>query len=114
MVRPRSGRLPARKVWIAFAVPSTGTIVVDDGARAALLDGGSSLLPAGVRTTRGGFEAEAAVEVVDLDGTPFAKGIARLSAADLDDVAGRRSDELPAELSRVAIHRDDLVVLPGA
>src|SRR3546814_3838863 len=44
VVRPKSRRLPARKLWIAFAVGASGTIVVDDGARTALLERGVSLL----------------------------------------------------------------------
>ncbi|MCB1026179.1 MAG: glutamate 5-kinase [Microthrixaceae bacterium] len=111
-VRARRGRLPARKVWIAFAVPSAGSITVDDGARAALLRDGSSLLPAGVVSVDGGFEADEAVEVLDTGGTPFAKGICRIAAEQLGEVAGRRSSQLPADVSPVAIHRDDLVVLP--
>ena len=36
--RPRGRRLPARKLWIAFAVAAAGTLVVDEGARRALLE----------------------------------------------------------------------------
>ncbi|MEZ5380561.1 MAG: glutamate 5-kinase [Microthrixaceae bacterium] len=111
-VRARTARLAARKVWIAFAVPAAGTIVVDDGARSALVQGGSSLLPAGVVAVEGYFGADEAVEVSDRNGVPFAKGISRIPASDLAEVAGRRTAEMPAELPRVAIHRDDLVVLP--
>src|SRR5204863_2055206 len=38
VIRPRDRRLPARKVWIGFAVAASGTIVVDDGARRALVE----------------------------------------------------------------------------
>ena len=111
-VRARQGRLPARKVWIAFAVGAAGRISVDAGARAALLTGGSSLLPAGVVSADGGFDEGDAVEVADADGAVFAKGISRISASDLLLVAGLRSSQVPADVSPVAIHRDDLVVLP--
>ncbi len=50
--RPRERRLPARKLWIAFAMGASGTIVVDAGARRALVERGRSLLPAGVVSTR--------------------------------------------------------------
>lgn len=63
-------------------------------------------------STSGGFDADDAVEVVDRSGVPFAKGISRIPAEILDSVVGRRSAELPADVSPVAIHRDDLVVLP--
>jgi glutamate 5-kinase len=111
-VQPSPRRLSARKLWIAFAVGSEGTIVVDDGARAALLDRGVSLLPAGVREVAGSFAADDAVEIAGLDGKVFAKGLTRVSAAALRSVAGRRTADLPAEIPHEAVHRDDLVVLP--
>ena len=36
VIRPNRRRLPARKLWIAFAVGASGTVIVDDGARRAL------------------------------------------------------------------------------
>ena len=112
VVHPRATRLPSRKLWIAFARGSSGRIVVDRGARAALEDAGRSLLPAGVRGVDGSFEADAAVEVVDQDGRVFAKGIASISSALLASVAGRRTGDLPDGVPHEVIHRDDLVVLP--
>ena len=50
---PASAGCPARKLWIAFAIGASGTIVVDDGARRALVERGTSLLPAGVVSVRG-------------------------------------------------------------
>ena len=54
--RPQDRRLPARKLWIAFAVGASGTVVVDAGARRALVERGRSLLPAGVISVRGPFD----------------------------------------------------------
>ena len=109
-VRPRPDRLSSRKLWIAFALPSSGRIVVDAGARRALTEQGRSLLAAGVRAVEGEFEADAAVEVV-ADGAPFAKGLVRAPAAVLRAVAGRRTADLPEGSPPEVIHRDDLVVL---
>ena len=111
-VQPSPRRLPARKLWIAFAVASEGTVVVDDGARAALLERGVSLLPAGVREVTGSFAPDDAVEIAGLDGKVFAKGLTRVSAAALRSVAGRRTADLPDGIPHEAVHRDDLVVLP--
>ena len=88
VVVPRSRRLPARKLWIAFAVGSSGTVLVDAGAQRALLDRGVSLLPAGVTGVKGSFEADEAVEIAGPDGVVFAKGLSRLDAAGLREVAG--------------------------
>ncbi len=86
--RPRERRLPARKLWIAFAIGSSGTIEVDEGARHALIVGGRSLLPAGVVSTTGDYAIDDAVEIAGPGGKIFAKGLVRHSAAVVDD-AGR-------------------------
>jgi glutamate 5-kinase len=109
--RPQSRRLSARKLWIAFAVGAAGTIVVDAGARRALVEGGRSLLPAGVVSARGTFGVDDAVEIAGPDGMVFAKGLVRQDAAAVAQWAGRRSDQLPEEASREVVHRDDMVVL---
>ena len=111
-VQPRPQRLASRKLWIAFARGSAGRIVVDEGARAALVSGGCSLLAAGVRSAEGSFEADDAVEIVGADGRPFAKGLSRYGAAALREVAGRRTADLPEGAPDEVVHRDDLVVLP--
>jgi glutamate 5-kinase len=104
-------RLPARKLWIAFALPARGRVVVDAGARRALVERDASLLPAGVRSVTGSFVIEDAIEIADEDGEVFAKGIARLAAANATAWAGRRTAELPDELAVELVHRDDLVLL---
>ncbi len=111
MVRARTSRLPARKLWIAFAVVAQGSVIVDAGARDAL-EHGKSLLAAGVREVRGDFDDGAPVEVADVDGEIFAKGLVRHSADELRAVAGRRSNDLPAGAPHVVVHADDLVALP--
>ncbi|MEX2654648.1 MAG: glutamate 5-kinase [Acidimicrobiia bacterium] len=105
-IEPRSQRLPARKLWIAFGQPSEGRIVVDAGARTAIARGGSSLLPVGVTAVEGDFSAGAAAEVAGPDGHLIAKGLSRFDAEDLRRRAGHRSDH-----GEVAIHRDDMIVL---
>jgi glutamate 5-kinase len=112
VVVPRPQRLPARKLWIAFAVGSSGTVVVDDGARKALLERGVSLLPAGVVEVHGSFGADAAVELAGPDGRVFAKGLVRHSAQRVKELAGRRTSQLPPDVVHEVVHRDDLVLLP--
>ncbi|MCU1353369.1 MAG: glutamate 5-kinase [Acidimicrobiales bacterium] len=113
IVHPRSKRLSARKLWIAFAVASSGCVVVDDGARRALLERGVSLLAAGVVDVRGQFTADAAVEIAGPDGAVFAKGLSRLGAHQLREVAGRRTADLPDGTPHEVVHRDDLVIVPS-
>ncbi len=104
-------RLPARKLWIAFAADVAGAVVVDDGARRALTERQTSLLPAGVRDVEGTFGEGDTVEVKGPDGTVFARGMVYVTAHDLRAVAGRQTRDLPDGMVDEVIHRDDLVVL---
>lgn len=110
--RPRSERLSARKLWIAFALPSSGRITVDEGARHALENRQRSLLAAGIHQTEGTFGADDAVEVADETGDVFAKGLVRWGSDELARHSGKRTDQLPGDLVDEVIHRDDLVMLP--
>lgn len=110
--RARAERLPARKLWIAFAIPAVGRVVVDGGARDALEKQQRSLLSAGVTGVEGDFGHDDAVELIDEQGEVFAKGLTRWCKDDLLGYAGKRSKELPEEISEEVIHRDDLVLLP--
>ncbi len=114
VVSPKPRTLGARKLWIAFALDPVGRIVVDDGARRALVEREASLLAAGVVAVEGDFVPDDAVEIVGLDGLVFAKGLAGLAAATATSWVGRSSAELAPGLAREVVHRDDLVVLVGA
>jgi glutamate 5-kinase len=95
-------KLQGRKRWIAFFHHPQGALFVDDGAKLALREKGRSLLPPGVARCEGEFAAGDVVRICDLDGTEFARGIAKFGAA---EVRGRK-------LARVeVVHRDDLVIL---
>ena len=109
--RPRAERLSARKLWIAFALAASGRLVVDAGAQRALRTNGRSLLPAGVVSVEGTFGPDDAVEIAGPDGTVFAKGLVRLAAKRSTLWVGRRSDQLPEDMSHLVVHRDDLVLV---
>lgn len=109
-VKARDTHLSARKMWIAFAVPSVGRIVVDDGAADAIIGSGRSLLAAGITGVEGRFDDDDAVEVVDRRGHVIAKGLTNMGSAEVEAIAGRRSDELTYGSGEV-IHRDSLVLL---
>jgi glutamate 5-kinase len=99
---PQPTKLQGRKRWIAFFHHPQGALFVDDGAKLALREKGKSLLPPGVARCEGEFAAGDVVRICDLNGTEFARGIAKFSAA---EVRGRK-------LARVeVVHRDDLVIL---
>ncbi|NNE11497.1 MAG: glutamate 5-kinase [Ilumatobacter sp.] len=105
-------RLSSRKLWIAFASEIAGTLVVDDGARRALVERSTSLLPAGVTDVFGTFDDGATVDVAGLDGEVFARGMAAVPASAVRETKGRRTGDLPEGMVHEVIHRDDLVLVP--
>ena len=117
LILPRkAGKIRSRKMWIAYALHARGTIVVDDGARKVLLEGGKSLLPAGVTGVRGRFRPGDAVSIADRRGRIFARGIARWGSDQVDRGKGKRSADVRAllgpETPAAVVHRDDLTILP--
>ena len=110
-VPARKIRVSARKLWIGFAVTANGRMTVDDGAAKALRQSGGSLLTAGIVNVESTFGVGEAVEIVNLSGEVFAKGLSAFDSATANRWKGSRTEELPVGTSPVAIHRDDLVVL---
>lgn len=108
----RNRRLSARKLWIAFAARVAGSVTVDDGARRALVERKTSLLPAGVVSVDGRFIDGDTVDVRDTTGVPFARGMVFVDSNQLRKVRGMQTRDLPEGVVHEVIHRDDLVVLP--
>jgi glutamate 5-kinase len=108
--------LQARKRWIAGSLQPVGRLVVDDGARAALLKG-KSLLPAGVRDIVGLFGRGDTVSVVSTDGSEIARGMVAYDSGDAQKIKGLKSADIMKTLGAAGrdeiIHRDDLVMLAG-
>jgi glutamate 5-kinase len=109
---PRSARYSSFKLWLKYAKPSHGRVIVDEGAARALREGGTSLLPVGIVDIAGEFDAGDAVDVLD-GGGPIGKGICNYSAAELRRVKGLKSNEVRELLPRAteeAVHRDYFVL----
>lgn len=111
VVRPEPHPLSAKKLWIAFALEPAGTISVDAGAHRALLGDGRSLLAVGVTSQAGEWERGDAVDIVAPDGAAFARGLASVSASELEDIQGTRNADQPDSVPGHVVHRDDLVLL---
>ncbi|MCB9971096.1 MAG: glutamate 5-kinase [Hyphomonas sp.] len=112
LIAARTTPARAREAWLAGHLQPEGFITVDAGAARAL-KGGASLLAVGVTGVEGGFDKGAAVAVKDPAGQVVAKGVTAYSAAEIQRIAGRHTDETEAILGyrgRPAIvHRDDMV-----
>jgi glutamate 5-kinase len=117
---PEGTRFPAQqaryssfKLWLRYAKPSHGTVVVDAGAARALREGGTSLLPVGIVEVRGGFDAGDAVHVSEGHHV-IGKGICNYSAQELRRVIGLKSAAVREVLPRAtdeAVHRDYFVLV---
>jgi glutamate 5-kinase len=115
---PTPSRLDPRRRWLATATRARGSLVVDAGARRAIVRRGASLLPSGILAVQGRFEAGAVVRICAEDGTAFARGLVSYAAEEIDRVRGKKGAELPAILGYryvdEIVHRNDLVIEPGA
>jgi len=115
----REARYSSFKLWLKYAKPSRGTLVIDAGAVRAVREDSASLLPVGVVEVIGEFDAGDAVDIAaqpDGQGTrgpTLAKGICSYSAAELRQVLGLKSESVREILPRAsdeAVHRDYLVL----
>jgi len=108
----RESRYSSFKLWLKYAKPVRGRVLVDAGAARALREGGTSLLPVGIVAVVGSFDAGDAIEVA-AEGEPVGKGISNYSAHELRAVCGLKSADVRALLPRAsdeAVHRDYFVL----
>jgi glutamate 5-kinase len=114
---PSRSRMRSRKRWLAFASQPRGGIVVDAGAREALVAGGKSLLPSGIRTTRRNFRVGDVVSLLDLEDREFARGLANYGRDEVEQIKGLKSHEIADALGHKpydeVVHRDNLVIVGG-
>jgi glutamate 5-kinase len=104
--------LKARKHWIAFTLRPRGTLILDSGAARAVRAGKSSLLAVGIAGVRGEFSPGDAVRLVSQGEEELARGLTRLSTAEVARTAGKKAPKVvSAEDSElIVVHKDDLVL----
>ena len=112
-----AGRGAGKRRWIAFATTVEAAIVVNAGARRALVEGKASLLPAGLVEVRGHFARGDVVSILDAEGSEFARGLMNYASDEAQAVLGqssRRLDELVADRNYDAlVTRDNIALLPA-
>ena len=111
---PMADRLNSKKYWIAFTLRSRGRLIIDDGAKKALLEKGKSLLPSGIIDVEGDFALGDPVSCVDREGTYMAKGLVNFSSAEIRKIMGLKTAQIDQVLGHKdyeeVIHRDNLAV----
>ena len=112
---PAPRRLTRRQGWLASAAKGKGVILVDDGARKALVEQGRSLLPSGVRSVAGQFRVGDPVDIAVDERRPFARGLAGYGADEVRRIAGLKTGEIERALGYKyvdeIVHRNDMVLL---
>lgn len=107
--------LDARKRWLADHLRVKGCLSIDAGAHAVLVNNGSSLLAAGVKSVSGNFSRGELVSCIDDSGREVARGLINYNATDTRKITGKSSDQFEIILGFSSepelIHRDNMIVL---
>lgn len=114
---PLDHKIDSRRIWLSMAAAVNGTLTIDGGAAKALLKGGNSLLPRGVKNISGQFLRGSVVSVVDENGEEIARGVVRYKYSDLEKIMGHYGSEIESILNYTfgdeVIHCDNMVLIPG-
>ena len=111
-----TGRMAARKQWLAGRMRANGRLTVDAGAERVLLEGGKSLLPVGVVAVEGRFQRGDLVDCVSATSAKvIARGLVNYSSEEALRIAGQSSRSIETLLGYIdepeLIHRDNLALL---
>ena len=108
-------KLQGKKRWIGFATNISGQIVVNDGAKKALTEKDSSLLPVGIVEVRGKFSKGDVVAILDQNNEEFARGITNYNLKDTKNIIGQPSDKILEILGHknydAVVTKDNIVIL---
>ena len=112
---PSHHPMVSKKRWLAYFQRPSGSIAIDAGAAAAIIQKERSLLAAGVTGCTGIFNAGDVVDVLNPQGETIARGEVSFSSAEIARIANKTAAELNAlypDRSRLeVVHRDALVVV---
>jgi len=115
LILPSRSPEAARKQWLAGHLQVKGTLVVDAGAKAAMLERGKSLLPAGVVSVQGCFSRGEMVLMVDEAGVALARGLVNYGAVEAGAIIGLSSSRIQEVLGFVnedeLVHRDNFALV---
>jgi glutamate 5-kinase len=107
-------KLSGRLRWIAFGRRAKGRLIVDAGARDALVDRKKSLLAAGITAVEGDFEKGDLVEIAGPGGDCLARGLVNYSSEDIEKIRGKKTSQIPPILGAMdypeVVHRDNLAM----
>ena len=98
-----TSRMHGKRRWIAYAANVRGRVIVNSGARDAIVNGKGSLLTSGVIRIEQEFAPSDVVSIADAEGHEFARGMASRASSDTVDASMRKSG--------VLVMRDNIVIM---
>lgn len=113
---PVKKKISHKKYFIAFNVKPKGKIIIDEGAKEAIIKKGKSLLPSGIVDAVGNFDVGDVVEIEDRKNIKIARGLVNYSAVEVEKIKGSKSSEIEKKLGYKyedeVVHRNNLVLIP--
>ncbi|NUZ05678.1 glutamate 5-kinase [Piscinibacter koreensis] len=110
-----TAKVAARKQWMSDHLQLRGSVTVDNGAAAKILEGGKSLLPVGVTKVQGDFQRGDVIAVLRESGAEIGRGLSNYSSSEARLIARKPSAEFERLLGFIGepelIHRDNLVMV---
>ncbi len=107
--------LQSRKCWIAYNTKLKGHIIVDNGAKRAIIQNHKSLLPVGIKSTHGSFQKGDVISILDTDNNEFARGITNYESSDIKLIKGKQTSDIKQNLGYKnydeVVHTNNLVIL---
>ena len=94
MFLPQTEGLSDKKRWIGYATNIIGKLVVNNGAKKALVEKTKSLLPIGVVDVVNTFSKGDVVSIVDEEDNEFARGIVNYDSEACKKVMGCHSKDI--------------------
>ena len=109
--------LNSRQHWIMYRSMPKGSIIVDDGAKLALINNHTSLLPKGIVDVRGNFLISQIVDIIDINNILLARGMVNYSSDEIKLIKGLNTREIKNVLHYKdydeVVHANNLVLVEG-
>ena len=103
-------RLGGKRRWIKYAAGVRGRLVINPGARKAILERKASLLSSGVISVQEKFKALDVVSIVDHQGREFARGIANYPSHEAETMIATAASSSGKVKARVLVTRNNIVL----
>ncbi len=114
-IAPKKNTISQKKFWLAYNLEPCGSVIIDQGAKDALVMKNKSLLPAGVIGVEGEFPSGVLIKILDENKNNLGVGITNFSSEEIKLIKGLKTDQIEEVLSRKVqnpevIHKDNLIL----